>query len=90
MLKLTVATFSRPTGKALNRFVSSKISDDWGVRPEEKLECVLSPALNRQLREWWEEQTLRPGSSNKALPLDDPENDPQRQAALKALLRLVK
>jgi carboxyl-terminal processing protease len=90
VLKLTVATFTRPNGKALNRFVNSKARDDWGVRPDEKCECVVSPALNRQLREWWDEQTLRPGSSNKALPLDDPENDPQRQAALKALLRIMK
>jgi carboxyl-terminal processing protease len=90
VLKLTVATFTRPNSKALYRFPSSKPSDDWGVRPDEKLECVLSPALNRQLREWWDEQTLRPGSSNKALPLDDPDNDPQRQAALKALLRQMK
>jgi carboxyl-terminal processing protease len=89
-LKLTVATFSRPSGKALNRFVNSKPSDDWGVRPDEKSECIVSPALSRQLREWWDEQTLRPGSSNKALPLDDPENDPQRQAALSALLRRMK
>jgi len=88
-LKLTNGTFLRPSGKSLNRFADSKPTDDWGVRPDPKLETRVSPELSRRLKEWWREQSLRPGASNKALPLDDPEEDPQRQAALKALLRIV-
>ncbi|HKI36027.1 MAG TPA: S41 family peptidase [Gemmataceae bacterium] len=88
-LKLTNGTFLRPNGKGLSRFADSKTSDDWGVKPEANLEFRVSADLGRRLKGWWQEQSLRPGASNKALPLDDPEQDPQRQAALKALLRLV-
>jgi carboxyl-terminal processing protease len=33
-LKLPVATYYRPNGKNVNRFPSSKDSDDWGVTPD--------------------------------------------------------
>jgi carboxyl-terminal processing protease len=85
-MKLTTGTFHRPSGKNLHRFPDSKEADDWGVRPDPGLEMRLSADLSRQLKQWWLWQTLRPGSSSEALPLDDPENDPQRQVALAALL----
>ncbi len=88
-LKLTSGTFLRPSGKGLNRFADSKPSDDWGVRPDTGLEFRVSADLSRQLADWWRQQALRPGSSDKALPLDDIEQDPQRQAALKALRRIM-
>ena len=88
-IRLTSGTFLRPSGKGLNRFADSKPSDDWGVRPDPKLEFRVSTDLGRRLKEWWQQQALRPGASDKALPLDDPEQDPQRQAALKALLGLM-
>src|SRR5262249_3642751 len=88
-LKLTNGTFLRPSGKGLSRFANSKPSDDWGVRPDPGLEFRASADLSRQLKEWWHQQSVRPGASNRALPLDDPDQDPQRQAALKALLRIM-
>lgn len=89
-LKLTTGTFQRPNGKNLHRFPDSTARDDWGVRPDADLELRTSPELARQLKEWWLLQTLRPHSSNEALPLDDPTADPQRQAALKELLKMAK
>ena len=86
-LKVTSGVFVRPNGKNLHRFPDSKPADDWGVHPDPKLECRMSPDLGRQLREAWLLQTLRPGSSNEALLLDDPEKDPQRQAALDGVLK---
>jgi len=86
-LKVTSGVFVRPNGKNLHRFPNSKPADDWGVRPDPKLECRMSADLGRQLREAWLLQTLRPGSSNEALLLDDPEKDPQRQAALDGVLK---
>jgi carboxyl-terminal processing protease len=86
-LKLTTGTFVRPNGKNLHRFPESKLSDDWGVRPDARLELRVSPDLNRQLKEWWLQQTLRPGPSREVLPLDDPTGDPVRFAAVKALLK---
>jgi carboxyl-terminal processing protease len=88
-LKLTNGTFLRPSGKNLNRFANSKSSDDWGVRPDAGLEFPTSADMSRRLKEWWQRQAVRPGSSQKALPLDDPEADPQRQAALKALRKMM-
>jgi carboxyl-terminal processing protease len=88
-LKLTSGTFVRPSGKNLHRGPDSKPGDDWGVRPDPKAECRVSPELSRQLKEWWLQQTLRPGPSNEALPLDDPEADPQREAARQLLLGML-
>jgi carboxyl-terminal processing protease len=86
-LKLTSGTFVRPSGKNLHRFPDSKPADDWGVRPDEGAEFRISADLSRALRQWWLQQTLRPGSSSERLPLDDPTADPQRQAALEVLAR---
>jgi carboxyl-terminal processing protease len=89
-IKLTSLTFVTAKGKNLHRFPDSKPRDDWGVRPDEGLEFRVSSAMNRQVRDWWAAQTLRPGSSRERLPLDDPENDPQRQLVLQALKERLK
>jgi carboxyl-terminal processing protease len=87
-LRLTTGTFLRPSGKNLHRFPDSTPDDDWGVLPDPDLELRLSPQLQRQLHDWWEQQTLRPGMSAQSLPLDDPTADPVRQAAVRALEKL--
>ena len=87
-LRLTTGTFQRPNGRSLHRFPESRTTDDWGVRPDPELELRLSPDLSRQLRTWWQEQTDRPGEVNRALPLDDPSADPQRQLALQVLRKV--
>lgn len=89
-MKLTTDTFRRPNGQNLNRFPDSKPSDDWGVHPDKDLDCRISCELSVRLREWWLWQTLRPGSSNEALPLDDPNADPQRQFALERVLYMTR
>jgi carboxyl-terminal processing protease len=89
-LKLTTGILARPSGKNLNRFADSKPTDDWGVRPEPRLAFLVSAELAQRLQQWWQFQSLRPGSDNGALPLDDPAADPQRQAALQTLLDMLK
>jgi C-terminal peptidase prc len=88
--KLTTGMFSRPNGKPLHRFPDSKISDDWGVRPARGMEFPMSLEVSKRVKEWMQAQTLRPGDSREILPLDDPENDPQRQFAVRQLLKMVK
>jgi C-terminal peptidase prc len=88
-VRLSIGVFTRLSGKNLQRFASSKDSDDWGVRPDAGLEYTVSRELSLKLGELWLLQTLRPGSSRKVLPLDDPSKDPQRQFALKVLLRML-
>jgi carboxyl-terminal processing protease len=43
VLKLTVATYQRPSGKNIHRFKNAKESDEWGVSPDPGLEVKLSP-----------------------------------------------
>ena len=86
---MTSGTIVRPSGKPLHRFPDSKPDDPWGVQPDPGHEFRVSADVSRALRTWWEEQTMRPGSSTKRLPLDDPLVDPQRNAALEALTELV-
>jgi C-terminal peptidase prc len=88
--RLTTRTFLRPTGKNLQRFPDSKWSDDWGVRPDDGRELPLTAEAGRRLKDWYTTQTLRPNGDAEALPLDDPENDPQRQAAVQMLRELIK
>ena len=44
VLKLTVATYHRPSGKNIHRFKNAKDSDEWGVSPDPGLEVKLTPA----------------------------------------------
>jgi carboxyl-terminal processing protease len=89
-LKITSGLLIRPNGRTFHRFTDSKRTDEWGVRPDPGLEFRVSAELNGKLHEWWDEISLRPGSSNDSLPLDDPEADPLRQAAIKLLERVLR
>ena len=42
VLKLTVATYRRPSGKNIHRFKDAKDTDEWGVMPDKGLEAKLS------------------------------------------------
>jgi carboxyl-terminal processing protease len=44
VLKLTVASYLRPSGKNIHRFKNAKESDEWGVSPNKGLEVKLNPA----------------------------------------------
>jgi C-terminal peptidase prc len=88
--KLTVGSFTRPSGRNLNRFPDSKSSDDWGILPDPGLEFPVSPELAKQIKGWMQQQVLRPGDNREALPLDDPENDPAREHARQLLLKKLK
>lgn len=88
-IKVTSGTIARPNGKPLHRFPDSKPDDPWGVHPDPDHEFRVSPDVSRALRTWGEEQTMRPGSSTKRLPLDDPLIDAQRTAGLETLTELL-
>jgi len=88
--KITTGLFTRPNGKNLQRFPDSKPDDDWGVRPDAGYELPLPPDLHQQLKEWNTHAILRPGNSREPLPLDDPENDPLKQFALREIKKLIK
>jgi carboxyl-terminal processing protease len=50
-LKLTTASFWRPSGKNLHRFPNSKEGDDWGVHSHPAYTLKLSPAERSELLE---------------------------------------
>ena len=43
VLKLTVASYYRPSGKNIHRFKNAKRSDEWGVSPDEGMTVDLTP-----------------------------------------------
>jgi C-terminal peptidase prc len=88
--KVTTGSFTRPSGRNLNRFPDSRPQDDWGIRPDPGLEYPITPELAKQLKQWMQLQVLRPGDSRDSLPLDDPENDPPREFARQLLLKKSK
>ncbi len=49
VLKLTVASYYRPSGKNIHRFKNAKDSDEWGVSPNPGMEVKLSAS---QFIEW--------------------------------------
>ena len=42
-LKLTIASYQRPSGKNIHRFPDAKESDEWGVHPDDGFELKLGP-----------------------------------------------
>jgi len=88
--KLTKGTFVRPSGKNFQRHPDSKPTDDWGVRPDPDHELPLTAELSKRLKEWHNLHALRPPGERGALPIDDPESDPQRLAAVRMLQERVR
>ncbi|OJW05823.1 MAG: peptidase S41 [Planctomycetales bacterium 71-10] len=50
VLKLTVASYHRPSGENIHRFRDAKVTDKWGVTPDEGMEVKLTPA---EYRDWF-------------------------------------
>jgi carboxyl-terminal processing protease len=57
-LRLTFATYWRPSNKDIHKRRDAKDSDDWGVRPDPGLEVVISKELAERLREQQLERDL--------------------------------
>ncbi len=50
VLKLTVASYHRPSGENIHRFRDAKTTDKWGVSPDPDMEVKLTP---REYRDWF-------------------------------------
>ena len=55
-LKITIASYWRPSGKNIHRFPDAKEADDWGVRPSEGFEVVLT---DKERKEYFEGRRYR-------------------------------
>jgi carboxyl-terminal processing protease len=82
-LKLTTAGYLRPSGKNIHRAPGQGESDEWGVKPNEGLEVILSAPELKQLREYRKEHDIarRPVESAETEGLPK-YIDPQLQRAL--------
>src|SRR5262249_46478242 len=50
ILKLTVASYYRPSGENIHRFKNAKTTDKWGVSPDPGMEVKLT---HREFRNWF-------------------------------------
>lgn len=55
-LKLTTASYHRPSGKNIHRFPNSKETDEWGVKPNEGYEVKFTP---EEMQKYLEYRRLR-------------------------------
>jgi len=70
-LKLTVATYWRPSGKNIHRLPGAGEEAEWGVRPDEGYEIKLDTEARRKLRDHRRERdVLRPDGKVPPLKLD--------------------
>jgi carboxyl-terminal processing protease len=51
-IKLTTASYWRPSGRNIHRFPDSKEEEDWGVKPSKGFEVKLSDEERRNYFEW--------------------------------------
>jgi carboxyl-terminal processing protease len=77
-LKIPVGTLYRPNGNCLNRYPTSKDSDEWGVQPDPGNELALSDDDWRQSQKNRSEGRAGPGPAEGI-------HDPQLQLAVEAL-----
>jgi carboxyl-terminal processing protease len=66
-LKLTTASYWRPSGRNIHRFPESKEDDEWGVRPNKGYEVKLSDEERIEYFKWRRERDIvrRPGQEHK-------------------------
>lgn len=83
VLKLTIATYWRPSMKNIHRFRDSKETDEWGVKPDPGLEV---PQTDKQLEKWMEYRHKRDVVQPQSISTPpDLEADPQLGRAIEAL-----
>jgi carboxyl-terminal processing protease len=82
-MKITTASYVRPSGKNIDRVHGSKPTDDWGVRPNQGFDVVMS---RQEIHDFLEGRRLRDAVDSEA---DDSEleslEDPQLDKAMEYL-----
>lgn len=80
-LKLTTASYHRPSGKNIHRFPGAKESDEWGVMPNDGDKVDMSP---EQLRKYLDYRRQR-DILKKGGPAESDYEDPQLAKALEVI-----
>jgi carboxyl-terminal processing protease len=76
-LKLTTASYWRPSGRNIHRFPDSKEKDDWGVKPDAGFEVKLDAKERKQYFRWRRDRDIvrRPGQEKPKSPSGEAEED---------------
>lgn len=69
-LKITTASYWRPSGRNIHRFPDAKEEDEWGVKPDKGYEVKLSDEERIEYFKWRRDRDIlrRPGEEVKAPP----------------------
>ncbi len=84
-IKLTTASYWRPSGKNIHRRRNATEQDDWGVRPSKELDVELTPEQYREVFKQRRERDVLhtpDDAGQEAIPAI---NDPQRNRAVEYL-----
>ncbi|MCI0641405.1 MAG: S41 family peptidase [Gemmataceae bacterium] len=75
-LKLTTASYWRPSGRNIHRFPDSKEQDEWGVKPDDGFEVKLSDDERIEYFRWRRDRDIvrRPGE-----PQQEPEAEKEKE-----------
>jgi carboxyl-terminal processing protease len=80
-LKLTTASYWRPSGRNIHRFPDSKDEDDWGVKPDKGYEVKLSDEERGEYYKWRRDRDIlrRPGEAPKKLAEGDAKDKKEKK-----------
>jgi carboxyl-terminal processing protease len=67
-LKLTTASYWRPSGKNIHRFPDSKDTDEWGVKPNPGMEVAMKDEERFEYLTWRTERDIVRGKKGTAAP----------------------
>ena len=82
-LKLTTASYRRPSGKNIDRLSAAKDKDEWGVTPDEGYQLRLSDSeMRRMVEDRRQRDVLRPHTDKPAeKPAEKPAKEPAEKPA---------
>jgi carboxyl-terminal processing protease len=86
-LRLTIASFWRPSDKNIHRFADAKEEDDWGVRPNPGFEIKLTDDERKKLFEERRARDVIQKHDTADSATNRPGFDPQLDKAVEALLQ---
>ncbi len=75
-LKLTTASYWRPSGRNIDRHPDSKESDEWGVRPDKGMEVKLMPEQRVEYIRWRNDRDVVRGDKHR--PKKEVKKDPKK------------
>lgn len=81
-LKLTTASYFRPSGKNIHRFSGAKEEDEWGVKPNDGFDVEMTPQQMIQLQEEQRSKYLRKETNKDFV-------DPQLEKAVEYLTTTI-